>query len=282
MFSQFPKKLILSLPLILIALACDNKSESTPVDPITKAVQQGSLNVSLNEISSEECLNLGKYFERIRTFPGETKTRKVSTDFRIISDGGLPRNFYQRLVAGNFQLIDSELKETPDFPMMEQSDCQNVTLVEGETKVTYKIVSAKKDSLKYENAWGGLTAVTWKSPTWIEFEMISPVSDNLCQSGSKGRSSLTYEITWGDSSIYTDQLPEKMISQKFLQSVATAKGVPLSSLYTSPAFRDVESGAEDESSDIDRQLVDSDSSLLVSRLKVLQDLPVKPELLLCY
>lgn len=283
--------------LVLMLSACGARKDEgsaapspSAADPITDAVQRGSLNLPLEGVSSDQCLNLEKYFASIRGFPPETKVRKMTTNFRMLSDSGLPRNFYLRLVAGNFQILDADLSATPDFPELKQEGCETLTFTRGDQVLSYKIVSPKKDSLTYLDDWGGQTTVTWLSPLRIQMDRVSVASDNLCDGGDRGKFLVTQEITWGDSSIFTEAMDEKAIDQKFLSAVSTAKGTSLNLLYSSPVMTEppVESemgdgdGSHGERALTEWQPVDADRKLLVSRLKELQAMPIRQDLIQCY
>jgi len=273
--------------LLALAACTTKKGDELSSDPVERAQQEGTFKVGLERVSTDKCLNVEKYFATIRTFPTETKVRKMTTDFRMRAGYNLPRNFYLRLAAGNFQILDTEISQVPDFAEMKQTDCDSVVMATEGHSETYKVVSAKKDSITFKNEWGGDTTVTWTSPTSIQFDVTSVVGDYLCDANSQGKLTVTQQINWGDSSILTESLSENTISSSFLSLVSQATGYSMNSLYTAPATTEMPpaDGAADPSQPhamADNSSPNVDRRLVVSRLKELQALPVRSELTQCY
>jgi hypothetical protein len=259
------------LAIALVLTACENKTSSSGP---TEAVPSEDLNVPtevairLEEISSEQCLNVGRYFEKIRTFPPAISARKLTKDLRFrVTGASLPRNAYLRAVAGNFRFNDTEMSQLPDFPQFTQEGCSQIKFNPEGYNLIYKIISAKKDSITFENEWDGQTTVTWKSPSSLELTTTSMVYDNLCNSASRGQLTVVEKISWGDAGIFRSGLSIEEIDLEFLSIVSQAKGVSVNSLYQ------ISSNLES---------VDGERVLSVERLKELQSKPTRVELDQCY
>jgi hypothetical protein len=301
------------LGLLLIAgmlNACGSKGDNmSPEEQEAESLKEMSVNLA--DVSSDKCLNLQKYFNAIKALPEETRVRKVTSDFNAKNSGNLPRNFYLRLAAGNFQIIDGNLVELPDITTVEQVGCEKVIFRAEGHQEAYKIVKATKDSLALENDWSGLTVYKWTSPLTMEITNTTVVADYLCNGDNRARVSVTHDISWGTDSIFTETLPEKAIEPAYLSLVSDATGFAFNSLYltaTPPVFTpkpipnppplpeedhndddvvppfDGDIGPIHPGAPVDGsfQTVAPEQKLVVTRLKELQASSVRPDLLMCY
>jgi hypothetical protein len=216
-----------------------------------------SLKIDLPEITGT-CLNLEKYFQRLRTLPTSVSARKLTKDMSFRATGNnIPRNFLLRLAAGNFQMADVTLAEIPDFVEVKQEACAKATMkIEGRDEV-YKIIRAKPDSLTLENEWSNQITITWKAVNRLQFESISTVGDFLCDPNSRGRLQTVTEITWGNPDIFTESIPEGTVDRDYLRLVVEATAYP-ATIYSET------------------------NALVANRLKELHSWPVRADLLQCY
>ncbi len=216
-----------------------------------------NMRIDLPEVTGT-CLNLEKYFQRIRGLPTTVSARKITKDMEFrVTGNNIPRNFLLRLAAGNFQMADATLADIPEIVEVKQEECTKVTLrIEGRDEI-YKITRAKPDSLTLENDWSNQITVTWKAVNRLQWETISTVGDFLCDPNSRGRLQTISEITWGNPDIFTDSLPADTIDRNYLKLVIEATSYP-ASIYS-------------ETND-----------LVVNRLKELRSWPVRADLLQCY
>lgn len=278
---MFLKSVHLKICFLVVALivsGCEKKNDSpssptSSSDP-TEAGPSGDSNVpaevaiGLQSVSNDECLNVARYFELIRSLPGTTSARKYSKDLILKTTGAsLPRNAYLRAVAGNFRFLDTGISQIPDFPQLTQEGCGQIKFNPEGYDLVYKITSAKKDSVTYQNEWDGQTTVTWKTPNSLELTTTSVVYDNLCNSDSRAKLTVVEKISWGHAGIFRSGVETSEISSDFLSLVSEAKGVPVSGLY---------------SASLNSENVDGGKLLSVEKLKELQLKPTRSELDQCY
>lgn len=263
------RSFILALFFVLAACSSNNSSSddgatgsgsgsgSDNGSPGQPAPVPPSMKIDLPEVGGA-CLNLEKYFGRIRSLPQTVSARKITTDMSFRATGNnIPRNFLLRLAAGNFQMLDGTLADMPEFVEVQQPDCNKLTMkIDGGDNV-YKIIRAKQDSLTLENEWSGQMTVTWKAANKMQIEMISSIGDYLCDPNSRGRLQTITEVTWGNADIFTTALEEKAIDPVYLRQVIDATGFP-TSVYA------------------------ENNQLSVNRLKELKAWPVRADLLQCY
>ncbi|MGZ5279119.1 MAG: hypothetical protein ACXWC9_04210 [Pseudobdellovibrionaceae bacterium] len=260
--------LILALFLGLAACNPSSSDESPTASAVDSPTDGGNnspapapapenLRIDLPEVTGA-CLNLEKYFGRLRSMPQTVPARKITTDMSFRATGNnIPRNFLLRLAAGNFQVKDATLADMPEFVEIKQEDCNKVTMKNEGGDSVFKILRAKPDSLTLENEWSGQTTVTWKAVDKMQFEMISNVGDFLCDPNSRGKLQTISEITWGKPEIFTETLAEDAIDLGYLKQVIEATGYP-ASIYSET------------------------NQLSVNRLKELHAWPVRTDLLQCY
>jgi len=260
--------LILALFLGLAACSSSSSDDATEASAAQVPGNDGSngpaptpapenLRIDLPEVTGT-CLNLEKYFGRLRSLSQTVSARKITTDMSFRATGNnIPRNFLLRLAAGNFQIKDATLADMPEIVETKQEDCSKVTMkTEGGDSV-FKILRAKPDSLTLESEWSGQLTVTWKAVDKMQIEMISYVGDFLCDPNSRGRLQTIAEITWGKPEIFTDAVGADAIDSSYLKQVIEATGYP-ASVYTET------------------------NQLSVNRLKELHAWPVRTDLLQCY
>jgi hypothetical protein len=254
----------LSVALIFVLAACSSSSGGSGGSSGT--IGDGgnspnsappSMRIGLPEVSGA-CLNLEKYYQRIRALPGTVSARKVTKSMGIqVTGNSLPRNFRLRLAAGNFQMKDATLADMSEFTEFKQEDCNKVTLTSAGHSDVYSIIRAKPDSITIQNDWGDLLTVTWKDLSKVQIEETSNVGDYLCDPNSRARLFTVMEISWGEASIFTPTLSGDLIDSNFLSQVIEATG------YSASVYSE-------------------DKLLLVDRLKEMQALPVRTDLLQCY
>jgi hypothetical protein len=319
---SFLLKVLLTISLAAFLNACSSNSDSEKAAAQAQAEEEAAENlramqIDLSEVSSDKCLNIQKYFEIIRSMPAVTKARKITSNFDIKNGSSLPRNFYMRLAAGNFQVQDGNLSELPDFMTVEQAECDSVVFrADGHDEI-YKIKKSTKESVTLENDWQGQLHIQWRTPFSVDISTTSVVGDYLCSSSSKAKLTVTHNITWGNESIFTDTLAEKAIDTSYLSVVSDATGFAFNSLYLSavpPVFSprpipapvpvpdpeedlnpedDVVPDPEDIgpggvpfstplNADSEIQPVAPEQRLVVVKLKELQSSSVRPDLLMCY
>jgi hypothetical protein len=227
-----------------------NGDGSTPVPP-------ANMKIDLPEVTGT-CLNLEKYFQRLRSLPTTVSARKLTKDMSFKATGNnIPRNFLLRLAAGNFQMNDATLAEVTEFVEVKQEACTKVIMrIEGRDE-PYKITRAKPDSLTLENEWANQITVTWKAVNKLQFESISTVGDFLCDPNSRGRLQTIMEITWGNPDIFTEAIPEGTVDRDYLKLVVEATAYP-ATIYSET------------------------NALVANRLKELHSWPVRADLLQCY
>jgi hypothetical protein len=216
-----------------------------------------SMKIDLPDIGGD-CMNLEKYFGRLRSLPTTVSARKLTTDMSFRATGNnIPRNFLLRLAAGNFQIQDATLAEIPEIVETRQEACTKVVMKTDGGDSTYNIIRAKPDSLTLENEWKTQMTVTWKGSNKMQIEMVSNVGDFLCDPNSRGRLQTVSEITWGNPDIFTQALADDAVDPAYLKQVIDATGYP-TSVYA------------------------ENNQLSVNRLKELHSWPVRTELLQCY
>lgn len=292
--------------------ACSSPGDQEAEQKAMEIAQSRS--VELSEVSNGQCLDLQKYFDLLQGMPGDTRVRKVTTDFVVKNiKNQLTRNFYLSLVAGSFLIEDGNIHELPDLMRVQQTGCESIMYAaEGHSEV-YKVTEAKPDSITFENEWGGSTQVTWKSPTSLEMQTVSIVNEDLCRS-AKARTIADHTISWGDDGIFAATLGEKEIDPSYLALVTEAKGFALNSLYsnlTPPVFsprplpefpiqpeepiqpeQPVTEGPTNPEipgdgigffeSEIQPVAPGDDRRLVISRLKDLQSATIRPDLTQCF
>ena len=261
------------LALFFVLAACtsssnhDNPSDSpangsgsgsgSDAGPTQTPVPPPSMKIDLPDIGGD-CMNLEKYFGRLRSLPTTVSARKITTDMSFRATGNnIPRNFLLRLAAGNFQVQDATLAEIPEIVEARQEACTKVVMKTAGGDETYTIVRAKPDSLTLEDEWKNHMTVTWKASNKMQLEMVSNVGDFLCDPNSRGRLQTVSEITWGNPDIFTQALEDNAIDPAYLKQVIDATGYP-TSVYA------------------------ENNQLSVNRLKELHSWPVRTELLQCY
>jgi hypothetical protein len=254
---------------MILALAACSSSNSGSSDAPSASGGQGSdgsnpsnstlqsMKIGLPEVSGT-CLNVEKYYQRIRALPGAISARKVTKNMSIqVTGNSLPRNFRLRLAAGSFQMKDATLADMTEFTDFKQEDCSKVTMTSPGHSDVYNITRAKPDSLTLQNDWGDLLTITWKDVSKVQIEQTSKVGDYLCDPNSQAKLTSVSEITWGESVIFTPTLPGDLIDSGYLNQVIEATG------YAASVYSE-------------------DKLLVVDRLKELQAAPVRAELLQCY
>ena len=190
-----------------------------------------SVNIDLAELNSQGCLNIEKYFQRIRSLPTDTSVRRVTTDFDFLSGNGLPRKFYDRITAGNFEISDATLSDLVDIPVVAQTDCEQVLFPFDGHAQAYEVASSGPNFIVFEDQWGGRSRITWLDPNSLQIEVVSLVNDNLCNSGSQGKIRSLRKISWGLAERASPTLPGNSISPQFLEKVSSAKGYASEDLY---------------------------------------------------
>ncbi|MEZ0390682.1 MAG: hypothetical protein ACAH59_00605 [Pseudobdellovibrionaceae bacterium] len=269
-----------------------------------------AMQIELSEVSDSRCLNIEKYFQLLRDLPAETRARKMTKDLNVRTIGAsLPRNFFLRLAAGNFQIRDGNLTEFPELLKVTQAECTSVTFNEEGHQEIYKIKEANADSLLLENNWDGQIFIRWTSPVSMEFRTTSVVGDYLCSGSSKAKVTVSETINWGRDDIFTTTIGDSEIDPSYLSLVSEATGFAFVSLYSNqvpPAFspkpiptpqpEQPEEEGEDDSITPDPEDVGpgmfvnddiqptapGDRQLVVSKLKELQASPIRPDLMMCY
>lgn len=219
--------------------------------------QPPSMKIDLPEVSGN-CLNVEKYFQRIRGLPSTTSVRKVTKSIGLRTTGNsLPRNFRLRLAAGNFQVVDTTTADSPDFLDLKQEDCSKAYFKAEGRNEAYTITRAKQDSVTLQDEWGGELTVTWKGLNKLQIDEVSNVGDLLCDPNSKARLTTTSEITWGTPEILTSTLPGDLVDADYLKQVIEATG------YSASVYSE-------------------SNQLVVDRLKELSATAVRGDLLQCY
>jgi len=304
MCSKSSLKKTLSLLVILgIASACSTNDDQEAEQRAAEMMQ--SRQIELAEVSNGECLDLQKYFDALRGMPDGTRSRKITTDFKVKNlKSALPRNFYLSLAAGAFMVEDGDLAQLPDLMVVKQVGCETVVFsAEGHSDV-YKIKEAEKDSITFENEWDGGMKIRWKGPLSMEMSTMSVVTQDLCNSSSKVRKTIVQQISWGDDSVHAATLGEKEIEPSFLSLVSEVKGFAFNSLYsdmTPPAFSpvpippgpeqpvtdpespdDIGPGFFDLDEEVQPVAPSDERKLVISRLKELQASPLRPGLDQCF
>lgn len=288
------KNSFLGIGILFLSLACSKGGGGGHGAGGTSAqsVHYRDPSIALAEVSSDQCLNLEKYYQALLSLSPDIKARKITTSFQTSqaeNHTDISHNFLLRLAAGSFEIQDSLVSQVPEFIKVEQAGCEKVTFkAEGHQDV-YSIKAATKDSLTLENEFNGQMIIKWESPNNISFQHKYYVGNFLCDEKSLVLALLNSNVNWGGEEVATATVPTGIVNPDFLALVAEATGFPMETLFTTPPAAPVapssdssgvRSGIEWASSENPR-LVSNERVLSVDKLKELRAHPMKPELGAC-
>ncbi len=266
--------LFFTTALTMTLTSCGSNSSSVNSTP---APPPHAPNIELEEISGEQCMNLEKYLNLLKSSIGDQPSRTVSTGFEVrpLKKHTLSKNFELRLALGNFIFEDSTLSQNNELNSISQIDCEKVVRTTESGPQEYKITSSKKGSMTIKNLWDDEITYTWISPFHIMITSTFISGDFLCSENTKSRVLVTKEIMWGKEVSSKELVRNDLIKDSYLNLLSEATGYSKNNLFlppeadatippaTSPEIPMVENG------------------IFIQRLKTMTTQPIRPELLGC-
>lgn len=217
------------LASVLLFAACDSNNGSGGT--------HRSVNVELAEVADDECLNVQKYFQILRSMPG-TPVRYMTTDFEAtaLKNNFVSPNFRRRSAYQSFFLEDTTMSRVVEIRPLVQRDCETLTYVAGSEAAEFRIVATGPDFLAVENDFDEKLTYKWLSPTSMQFVHEYGNGDLNCHDKSNAMLKVTRELVWGNPAIVrAATLPLGRISERYINLLTQATGFPKAELYSGAA-----------------------------------------------
>jgi hypothetical protein len=213
------------LASVFLLAACDSNSGSGGANR--------SIRVELSEVTRDECFNVQKYFQILRSMPA-TPVRYMTTDFEAtaLKNNFVPPNFLRRSAYQNFFLEDTAMSRVVELRPLAQRDCETVTFMAGPAPTEFKIVAKGPSFIAVENDFDEKLTYQWLSPTSMRVVHEYVNGDLNCHDKSKAMLKVTRELEWGNSAaVRAATVPQGRISERYIDLLTQATGYPKADLY---------------------------------------------------
>lgn len=235
------KKLALGLLVLLVVLslgigACGNptgsggnKGGNGPADELG-GEEHVDYAVRDSDVLEGECLSVQKLVEKLRSFPADTRMRRVTTDFTIHS-GNTRRNFELLLTFGTYRFEESKLSRfTVEFDNVVQTGCEKVTFrLPGGVEDVFNIKEFSANSLEIENT-EDRRSYTFRLTGEQSLEVRTGYTavDYQCSREAEANVSYVEVIRWGGEDV--GQIPAETIDTDYLRTITQATNEDVESL----------------------------------------------------
>jgi hypothetical protein len=172
----------------------------------------------------------------LRNDLGSQNARRITTNFQIVPiNGEISKNFSLRMGYGNFMIDDKALGEMNEFNLVEQNDCDKVTMIVNGHQQDYKITANGKDSMSLSSPWDETIVYQWTSPTSLAITSSFISGDYLCEDNNKVRVSVTKNFFWDNETLQKTTIPSSLINPSYINLLSEATGYPKENLILDPS-----------------------------------------------
>ncbi len=217
---------LLGLIFGLSLTACDKKTSN-------RIITHGP-DVELSEVSGEQCFNIEKYFQVLRSMAPSMPVRYLTTDFeaRAAKNNSIGGNFKLRSAYQSFFIEDTTMNEVSEIRPLVQADCETVTYMLNGIELKYKITAKGPNFLTLEDDFEEKITYQWDSKNTMQIKQEFLQGDLNCNDKSKASLIVTRELAWGDPRIVrAATIPQGKITDRYLTILSEATNYPKNNLY---------------------------------------------------
>jgi len=191
--------------------------------------------VEIDNLSTDGCLNVPTYFQRIQAMNPEMPILEVSTDFDLSARRSIRPNFRKLMAYSTFSLESRPLSQFHEFTSLSQDACSSITFHAADgTEEIYDVKESSTVSLFAQHKDGRSLRYTWLGPQRMEIDMKYFAYDIPCTQGDEVIVRHNRVLDWSQialSTIHPGNSPFT-IEHSYLSAVADAVGVNPSSVYS--------------------------------------------------